>query len=224
MNAMKRLLLVVQFLMLTGFAAGIHELEAQEQKVYVIEITNEVDLGLPPYVRRVLDEARQHDGAAVVLHVNTFGGRVDVATELKDAILNSKIPVLAYVDKRAISAGALITLCASKIAMAPGGTIGAATPVYGSGEKASEKVVSYMRSEMRATAEHNKRDPKIAEAMVDEDLILADSMLKKKGQLLTLTTEEALKVGYCDIEASSLEEALALFGYENPAIIRSDMN
>jgi membrane-bound serine protease (ClpP class) len=224
MNAMKRLLLVVQFLMLTGFAVGIHEVEAQEQKIYVIEITNEVDLGLPPYVRRVLDEARDNHGAAIVLHVNTFGGRVDVATELKDAILNSKIPVLAYVDKRAISAGALITLCASKIAMAPGGTIGAATPVHGTGEKASEKVVSYMRSEMRATAEHNKRDPKIAEAMVDEDLMLADSALKKKGQLLTLTTEEALKVGYCDIEASSLEEALALFGYENPAIMRIDMN
>lgn len=195
---------------------------AQSRKVYVIEINGEVDLGMAPYVDRIIDEAVERRAAALLLHVNTFGGRVDVAAEVKDAILNAPLPVLAYVDKRAISAGAFITIAASKIAMAPGSTMGAATPVYGSGEKASEKVVSYMRSEMRATAERNKRDPKIAEAMVDETVVLTDSAIKKTGKLLTLTAEEAKAVGYCDAIAPTMEDALAQLGYGGAEIVRTD--
>lgn len=195
---------------------------AQSKRVYVIEITGEVDLGMTPYVRRILDEAIDQKAAAVLLHVNTFGGRVDVAAEIKDALIDSPIPVIAFIDKRAISAGAFIALAAGKIVMAPGGTIGAATPVYGTGEKASEKVVSFMRSEMRSTAERNKRDPKIAEAMVDESLSLGDSTIKKEGQLLTLTTTEATKVGYCDGVASTKEEAIAKAGYAGAEIVEND--
>jgi membrane-bound serine protease (ClpP class) len=197
----------------------VHDLRAQEGAVYVLEISGEVDQGLPPYVRRIFAEAEEARAGAVVLHVNTFGGRIDVATELRDIILNSKIPTIAYVDHRAISAGALITLAADSIAMAPGSTIGAATPVYESGEKASEKVVSYMRSEMRSTAEQNQRDPAIAEAMVDEALTLGDSSLKRSGQLLTLTTTEALRVDYCDAEAASLADALERFGFAGRPIV-----
>ncbi len=192
--------------------------------VYVIEITHEVDLGLPPYVRRVFEEAAEHKAAAVVLRINTFGGRVDVATEIKDAVLNSRIPTIAFIDKRAISAGALIALSSQKIVMTPGGTIGAATPVYETGEKASEKVVSYMRSEMRATAEKHGRDPRIAEAMVDEKVDLGDSIDGGAGTLLTLTTAEAKKVGYCDAEAATLEAALDSLGYRGARIVQSDLS
>lgn len=196
--------------------------EAQPRKVYVIEVTGEVDLGLPPYVNRIFRQAREDHAAAVVLHINTFGGRVDVATDVKDAILGSGVPTIAFIDRRAISAGAMIALSATKIAMAPGGSIGAATPIYSSGEKASEKVVSYMRGEMRSTAERNGRDPHIAEAMVDESIRLPDSSIKLSGKLLTLTTDEALRVHYCDVEASSIGEALARLGYGNVTIVRSD--
>jgi membrane-bound serine protease (ClpP class) len=169
--------IVTAILLVAGLAGSSPGAYAQRPKIYVVEITREIDLELTPYVNRVLAQAHDAGAVAVMLHVNTFGGRVDVATEIKDAILDSPVPVVAFVDRRAISAGALITLSASKIAMTPGGTIGAATPVYGSGEKASEKVVSYMRGEMRSTAERNHRDPAIAEAMVDESLSLADSSL-----------------------------------------------
>lgn len=196
-----------------------------QTKVYVVEIAGEVDLGLGPYVERVVADASANPSSVILLNVNTFGGRVDVATQIKDAIIDASVPTIAFVDKRAISAGALITLSADKIAMAPGGSIGAATPVSGgTGEKASEKVVSYMRGEMRATAEQAGRDPQIAEAMVDEDITLADSALNSKGKLLTLTTEEALRVGYCDAEAQTMEEALSAFGYDDVAIIKTDMN
>jgi len=201
---------------------GSEALHAQQKTVYMIEITDEVDLGMSSYVRRVLSEAHEENAAAVMLHVNTFGGRVDVATEIRDAVMNSRVPVVAFVDKRAISAGALITIAAPKIAMVPGGTIGAATPVDQTGQKASEKVVSYMRSEMRSTAEHNGRDPGIAEAMVDESIALADSSYKRQGQLLSLTTEEAVKLGYCDAVAPTAEEALRAFGYGDVRIIETD--
>lgn len=195
-----------------------------QTKVYVIEVTEEVDQGLGPYVERVIGDAEEDPGAVILLHIDTFGGRVDVATEIKDAIIDASAPTIAFVDKRAISAGALITLSADKIAMASGSSMGAVTPVYQTGEKASEKVVSYMRGEMRATAERAGRDPLIAEAMVDEDLALPDSSLKKQGKLLTLTTTEAIKVGYCDAQAETIEDALRAFGYGNVVLIRSEMN
>lgn len=209
---------VALFLVMLGAAQA-------QTKVYVIEVTGEVDLGLGPYIERVVTDASADSSSVILLHVNTFGGRVDVATQIKDAIINADVPTLAFVDKRAISAGALITLSADRIAMAPGGSIGAATPVDGgTGEKASEKVVSYMRGEMRATAEQGGRDPLIAEAMVDEEIVLADSLLKKPGKLLTLTTEEALRIGYCDAEAESIEEALGAFGYNDVELVTSEMN
>ena len=200
------------------------EVRAQDRPVYVVEITGEVDLGLTSYVRRAFAEADAAGAAAVVLHVNTFGGRVDVATEVRDIVLNSAIPTIAFVDKRAISAGALITLAADSIAMAPGGSLGAATPVDGSGEKASEKMVSYMRGEMRATAEQSGRNPALAEAMVDETLAITDSLLQRPGQLLTLTTEEALRVGYADADAATLPVALEKLGFGGLPIVTISMS
>jgi membrane-bound serine protease (ClpP class) len=78
--------------------------------------------------------------------------------------------------------------------MRPGSVLGAVTPVDGSGTKASEKIVSAMRSEMRALAEAQGLDPAIAEAMVDESLAIPEVV--DAGKLLTLTTEEAVRIGY----------------------------
>jgi membrane-bound serine protease (ClpP class) len=207
------------FLLLAGVLACVADLRAQSGAVYVVDITGEVDLGLSPYVRRSFAEAEQAHAAVVVLRVNTFGGRIDVATEVRDIVLGAKVPTVAFIDRRAISAGALIALAADSIVMTPGGSIGAATPVSEKGEKASEKVVSYMRSEMRSTAEGSGRDPRIAEAMVDETLAVTDSSLEHPGDLLTLTTEEAMRVGYCDLRASSLDEALAKLGLAGRPVV-----
>src|SRR5690606_36631548 len=109
----------------------------------------------------------------------------------------------------AISAGALIALAAERIAMKPGGTLGAATPVQLGAEGASpvdEKAVSYVRKEFRATADARKRPGPIAEAMVDPDVVVPG--LSAKGKLLTLTTSEALAHGVADLEATDLQELL----------------
>ena len=195
--------------------------------VHVVPIEGVIDLGLAPFVKRVLDEAAASGAAAVILQIDTFGGRVDAAVQIRDTLLRSPVRTIAYVDKRAISAGALIGLAAGTIAMAGGGTIGAATPVQAgspgnAAKPADEKTVSYMRKEFRATAESRERAPLIAEAMVDPDVVIPDII--DKGKLLTLTTEEALKHGLADFRAESIDEVLARAGLAGAEIRRHAPN
>ena len=189
----------------------VSEADTQKPVVFVAPIEGVIDLGLAPFVQRVLDEATAAGAKAVILNINTFGGRVDAAVLIRDALLNSKVLTVAFINKRAISAGALISLASEKIAMADGGTIGAATPVQiglpGSpAQPVEEKTVSYMRKEFRATAEQRNRPPLIAEAMVDADVEVPD--LVKKSKLLTLTTKEALQADIADFQANSLAAVL----------------
>ncbi|HEX9787591.1 MAG TPA: nodulation protein NfeD, partial [Candidatus Binatia bacterium] len=190
--------------------------------VYVAPIEGMIDLGLAPFVKRVLDEAADSGAAAAILEINTFGGRVDAAVLIRDALLNARVKTVVFINKRAISAGALISLAAEGIAMADGGTIGAATPVQmgagGAPEAVSEKTVSYVRKEFRATAEARKRPPLVAEAMVDADVEIPG--LVQKGKLLTLTTDEALKHKIADFRANSIESVLKQIELEGAEIRR----
>lgn len=179
----------------------------------VVNIDGEIDLATAAYVRRSIDEAITRNARLVLFRINTFGGRVDAATQIRDAIFDCPLPTIAFVDDRAISAGALIALSCQKVGMTAGATIGAVTPVNREGEKASEKVVSYVRGEMRAIAERRGRNPRIAEAMVDETVLLSDTTFRSRGRLLTLTTREALEVGYCDVEANDTRGVLVRLGY-----------
>ena len=195
--------------------------------VYVAPIEGIIDLGLAPFVQRILKEASDAGAAAVILEINTFGGRVDAAVLIRDALLNARVMTVAFVNKRAISAGALIALAAEKIVMADGGTIGAATPVQigqpGSpAQPVEEKTVSYVRKEFRATAESRKRPPLIAEAMVDADVEIPG--LIQKGKLLTLTTEETLKHKVADFRADSLEAVLEQLGLAGAEVRRASPN
>jgi membrane-bound serine protease (ClpP class) len=180
--------------------------------VKVIPIEGMIDMGLTPFLRRVLADAEREGASAVILEINTFGGRLDAAVAMRDALLSSNLRTVAWVNRRAISAGALISLASTTVLMTDGGTIGAATPVQiggGDGEArpVEEKSVSYVRKEFRATADARKRDPDVAEAMVDADVEIAG--LIEKGKLLTLTTDEALARGIADARANDLDEVLA---------------
>ncbi|MGB7948234.1 MAG: NfeD family protein [Candidatus Binatia bacterium] len=195
--------------------------------VFVAPIEGIIDLGLAPFVQRILNEATDAGASAVILEINTFGGRVDAAVLIRDALLNAKVMTVAFVNKRAISAGALIALATEKIIMADGGTIGAATPVQigqpGSpAQPVEEKTVSYVRKEFRATAESRKRPPLIAEAMVDADVEIRG--LIQKGKLLTLTTGEALKHKVADFRADTLEAALERLGLAGAEVRRASPN
>ena len=190
--------------------------------VYVVPIGGVIDLGLAPFLTRTLREAREADAAAVLLDINTFGGRVDAAVAMRDALVNAPIRTVAFVNPRAISAGALIALATETIVMADGGTIGAATPVVSGGTQpqvADEKSVSYVRKEFGATAERRGRPPQFAEAMVDADVQIADVV--DKGKLLTLTTSEALTHKVADFTADTLSEALAVIGLPDADVRRA---
>lgn len=180
------------------------------QTVAIIPIQGDIERGLSPFVQRAITLAETENARAIILNVDTFGGRVDAATVIRDAVLSTEIPVVAYINRRAISAGALISYAADHIVFAPGGSMGAATPIQMQGGKAEavgEKMVSYMRSEMRSTAEANGRNGDLAEAMVDRDIEVVG--VSEPGKLLTLTADQAVKVGLATTTEMTLDAVLA---------------
>jgi membrane-bound serine protease (ClpP class) len=193
-------------------------------EVVVIGIDRTVELGLAAFVRRAIDT--HPDAVAIVLDINTLGGRVDAAIQIRDALLDAAPRTVAYVHPRAISAGALIALACDNILMSSGATIGAATPVQagagGQMEAAGEKMVSYMRAEMRATAEANGRRGDIAEAMVDREVVIKGVI--KEGKLLTLDTDQAIKIGIADGEAANLDAVMEALTLKDPKIERVEVN
>ncbi|MGH2558031.1 MAG: NfeD family protein [Thermomicrobiales bacterium] len=215
-------LLLIPALILASLLSIDYRAAAQDGvgEVYVVPITGTIDLGLAPYLERVLDEAADDDAAAVLLEIDTPGGRLDAVLQMQDTLLGAEVPTIAYVDRNAFSAGALITIASERIYMAPGAALGAATPIDGgTGDTASEKVVSAVRKTFKATAEARGRDPRVAEAMVDPDVAI-DGLIER-GKLLTLTTQEAQQWGYADGVAASREEVLAAEGLVNAPIVET---
>ena len=170
--------------------------------VTIIKIDKVVDLGLAPFITRIASAGQPGD--LLVIDINTLGGRIDAAIAIRDALLHTEARTVCWVNPRAISAGALIALACDVIAVAPGATLGAATPVQigPSGEMTpvEAKVVSFMRSEMRATAQTKGRRGDIAEAMVDTDAPV--SGLTEKGKLLTLDGNQAIAWGIAELQAA----------------------
>ncbi len=202
---------------LSGILALVTSALPAQQTVVRVPVTGTIENGLAPYVARALREAAARGAAAAVLDLDTPGGRVDAAERIVDAVRRTSIPVYAFVNPRAYSAGALIALAApGGIWMREGGVIGAATPVDGQGTKAPEKYVSAMRAAFRALAEANGLDPKVAEGMVDETLEIPG--VKPAGQLLTLSTQEALRLGYAKGTAEHLDALLTAVGLEGARV------
>jgi membrane-bound serine protease (ClpP class) len=192
-------------------------------KVVVIAIDRTVELGLAAFVRRVIED--NPDASAIILDVNTLGGRVDAAIQIRDALLEAKPRTVAFIHPRAISAGALISLACDNVIMTEGGTIGAATPIQAGGgqaEAVGEKMVSYMRAEMRSTAEANGRRGDIAEAMVDREVVIEGVV--EEGKLLTLDTDQAIKLGMADAKAANLDEVMAALTLEKPDMVEAEVN
>ena len=206
--------------------------------VYVINIRNEIGNGLRVYIDNGIKQASEAEADAIIFDVHTPGGAVGAARDIIDAIQRTEIPTIAYVNTEAISAGAMISLSCDQIVMRHGGAIGDSAPVSIQGEELSEKAVSYVRGKIRATAERGGRNPDIAAAMVDKRLYLVrfidgeiitlreEEYIERKdlgeemdiiasggpeGELLTLTTEEALEYNLADGEADTVEDLLGMY-------------
>jgi membrane-bound serine protease (ClpP class) len=210
-------LLIFLFAAATGYA--------ESKIVYIIHLQQEIDAPAARIVSKGLLEAHKLHSDYILLHLNTYGGELSAADSIRTALLYCGIPVLAFIDNEAASAGALIALACDSIYMRSGGSIGAATVVNQTGEALPDKYQSFMRAMMRATAEtHGKRkiaqgrdtvevwrrDPLIAEAMVDPRVVVPG--LIDSTKVLTFTAGEACAFGYCEGKAENISEVLALAG------------
>ena len=184
-----------------------------KSKVMVMDIKAEIDPRMLRYVKLAIDHAEKTNADYVVVDMDTYGGVLTDAKEIVDIIMGFKRPIWVFINSDAASAGALISIACDSIYMSPGASIGAATVVEGDGKAAPDKYQSYMRSIMRSTAEENHRDPRIAEGMVDERVVV-DS-IKQAGKVITFTTKEAIKYHYCEAKVNSIEEILKRNKIEN---------
>ncbi len=186
--------------------------------VYVIPVNGMIDNALARYIDRAVSDAEDKGATLIIFNIDTFGGLVDAADIIRKRILDAEPATVAFVNKNAASAGALISYACDFILMAPGASIGAATVVEGvGGEAAPDKYQSYMRGLMRATAEANGRDPRIAEAMVDQSIEVEG--ISEAGKVLTLSTSEAVDLKVADFEAESLDQIYETAGIEVAAVV-----
>ncbi len=203
--------------------------------VYVIDIRTEIGGGVSTYIKKGIQKAEQTNADAIIFDVDTPGGKVDSAVRIIRSIQETQIPTIAFVNRQAISAGAMISAACDQIVMTSGATIGDSAPVDAQGNEAGEKIVSYIRGIIRSTAERQGRNPDIAEAMVDKRVFLVRlengdiiklrpeeylneqevgtqmEILCGEGELLNLTTRQALEYGFVDAQAENLNKLLAQY-------------
>ena len=202
---MKRSILILAAAILSLVCYGSDSLKV----FYRIRLDQDIDKAAQRLVVLGLEKADEAEADYVLLDLDTYGGAVDAADSIRAALLRYDRPVVAYVNMQAASAGALISIACDSIYMKTGSSIGAATVVDQSGNVMPDKYQSFMRGMMRSTAQATGRDPHIAESMVDT------------ANVLSLTPEEAVKVGYCEgIYESEVEVATAVAG-DNDFVIKN---
>lgn len=222
-----RLLLLLPFVFI---AVPLQSVEAQEQ-VYVIPFKGEVESGLYRFLVRAANEAKEAEAKAIIIEMDTPGGRVDSALEIADLFMSSQVPVHVLVTNTAASAGAIISLAAESILMEEGATIGFAAPVMVGGAEPSEtieqKTLSYVLAQVRAISEKqgfSKEKTRIAEAMVDKDIEIENpnnpgEYITREGKLLGLTAEEAKRLDFIAAVVKDRDDALRHLGHANAQVV-----
>lgn len=181
--------------------------------VFLLKLDSDIDPRTNRYTKLALEEAKNLEADYVIIEMDTYGGALNDADDIRTRVLEFENPIYVYINKDAASAGALISIACDSIYMTKGASIGAATVVTQDGAAAPDKYQSYMRSIMRSTAEANGRDPKIAEAMVDQD-VEVDS-ISTEGKVITFSTSEAIKHGFCEAQVNGIEEIMNRSGVDN---------
>lgn len=197
--------------------------EGSGKRVYIIPVRQEIERGLEAFLNRSIQDAEQARADHIIFEINTPGGMVDSANKIAEIIRDTKIPTTAYITKDAFSAGAYIALNADEIVMKPSTTMGAAAVIDSRGNTAGKKAESAWIAEMEAAAELNNRDPKYARAMADDDIDIKELGLKK-GDLLTLTANQAIKVGYAEKIVKDRSELLSYLNLEDAAVTEEQLS
>lgn len=190
--------------------------------VYTFHIKEEIAPPVWRTTQRAFKKAQEMKADLILIQMNTYGGMVDMADSIRTKILNANIPVYVFINNNAASAGALISIACDSIYMVKGANIGAATVVNQTGEVVPDKFQSYMRAMMRSTAEAKGRNPEIAQAMVDPSIYVAG--VSDSGKVLTLTSSEAIRHGFCEGQAETIEEVLKRAGHEPFQIVEHQLS
>ncbi|MBC8590770.1 NfeD family protein [Wansuia hejianensis] len=212
MKSNRILLFLLVFLVAFSPSALGKNNDKQEDIVYIVPIKGEINRATKNYVKDVINDLNNQDVEAVIFEIDTYGGLIDEAIDIKDLIISTNIPTISFVNNKAVSAGVLITIASEKVVMAPNATIGSAETIPN-----TEKILSYWRSVLRDTAQYRNRNPEIIEAMADKDIVIEG--LNRKGKLVNLTSSEALENGISDYISSDYSDILKEFGFNNVKII-----
>ncbi len=199
-------------------------LTAEPDKTFLVYKYDIKDNIGPPSLhrtKRAFEAADSLDADFILVHLNTYGGLVETADSIRTRFMQSRIPVIVFIDNNAASAGALISISADRIYMRPGGNMGAATVVDQTGEVVPDKFQSYMRATMRSTAEAKGRDPDIAQAMVDPSIEIEG--VTEEGKVLTFTSSEAIQWGFAEGMADNIDQVLQTAGIENYEIVEQQL-
>lgn len=164
--------------------------DRQEQLVF-IPIKGMIEPGQVSFVERSLDKANRMGAKKVVLDIDTPGGLIDSAKKIKSLVINSEVPVDAFISGEAKSAGVLVSLSAERIYLNPGASMGAAEPIPN-----NKKILSSWRSDLESAAEARGRNKNIAAGMADRDIVIEN--VKDKGEILSLSAERAVELGMAD--------------------------
>ncbi|MBP2626364.1 MAG: hypothetical protein H6Q68_1075 [Firmicutes bacterium] len=216
MGRIGRIFVVLALCMVINGLMACQPIIANAQPVVVINIKGEIDGGQAALVNRAVADAEGKHARAIMIEIDTFGGLVDSAVKIRDVISQTPIETVCYIKNRAWSAGALIALAHQHIAIAPGGSIGAAEPI-----PTTEKTIAALKAEFAATANQRGRNVKVAEAMVDKTLGFAG--YAEPGQILALTDYQAIEVGYADVSAADRSAVLAYYGLTNYEIVEYNL-
>lgn len=217
------LILLAPLTILEAAGPGKADTDVGSGPVYVMRVSGTIDLGLAPYVDRVISDAENAGAEAIIIVIDTPGGRLDAVLQMRDSIMGTNIRTIALIDSVAFSAGALVAIASDEIYMTPGAVMGAATPVLGTtGEVADEKIISAVRATFESTAEENGRDPQVAAAMVDTRIEIDG--LVNNTELLTLTVSQAVAFGYTEGQVDNLRALLTKLGFDENQLVNSNLS
>lgn len=202
---------IVSIMLMLFVFMGTSYADVSDGSVYVIPIRGEITPAMAAFVVRNIEFANTARAKGILIEISTLGGRADAAMGIKTAILNSQVPVTVFIEDRAVSAGALITVAANTIVMANGSHMGAAEPIPN-----TPKAVSAIAAEFKGAAEARGRDPRIAAAMVDRNIVIEG--LTEAGSILSMTALEAYENGYADALLNTRDEVLTHLGWDNVLI------
>lgn len=218
---MKQISQLILFLLFLSIQPLLGQTSDTDKKIFTFKIDKDIDPAMNRRVKLAFEEAKNNKVDLIIIEMDTYGGAVNDADDIRTVLLESEIPVYVFINKDAASAGALISIASDSIYMAPGGSIGAATVVTGTdGSAAPDKYQSYMRSMMRSTAEATGRNPQIAEAMVDQRIVVKG--ISDSTSVITFSVSEAIKYGFCEGEYKSIEAILAAQDLQSAEIIAYD--